>query len=82
MEPCDKKKNPLFYRRCSGWMQGYGCPGLSVVGSAIAMAEIARVDASCSTFMMVHTCLAMLTIGMLHFLSRLNESCVYWNILT
>lgn len=47
-----------------GTAEGYGCPGLSVVGSAIAMAEIARVDASCSTFMMVHTCLAMLTIAM------------------
>ena len=47
-------------------MQGYGCPGLSIVGVAIAMAEIARVDASCSSFMLVHTCVAMLTIGMLH----------------
>ncbi|KAH7366368.1 hypothetical protein KP509_18G075600 [Ceratopteris richardii] len=47
-----------------GTIKGYGCPGLSVVGSALAMAEIARVDASCSTFMMVHTCLAMLTIAM------------------
>lgn len=47
-----------------GTIKGYGCPGLSVVGSALAMAEIARVDASCSTFLMVHTCLAMLTIAM------------------
>uniref|UniRef100_A0A0D6R4H2 Uncharacterized protein n=1 Tax=Araucaria cunninghamii TaxID=56994 RepID=A0A0D6R4H2_ARACU len=47
-----------------GTIKGYGCPGLSVVGSALAMAEIARVDASCSTFIMVHTCLAMLTISM------------------
>eukprot|EP01018_Ginkgo_biloba_P039724 Gb_32151 [translate_table: standard] len=47
-----------------GTIQGYGCPGLSIVGSALAMAEIARVDASCCTFMMVHTCLAMLTIAM------------------
>ena len=45
-----------------GTIKGYGCPSLSVVGSALAMAEIARVDASCSTFIMVHTCLAMLTI--------------------
>ena len=63
-------------------MQGYGCPGLSVVGSAIAMAEIARVDASCSSFMLVHTCVAMLTIGMLHFLSHLNEYCLECNLLT
>uniref|UniRef100_A0A0C9S8Y5 TSA: Wollemia nobilis Ref_Wollemi_Transcript_10137_1757 transcribed RNA sequence n=1 Tax=Wollemia nobilis TaxID=56998 RepID=A0A0C9S8Y5_9CONI len=47
-----------------GTIKGYGCPGLSVVGSALSMAEIARVDASCSTFLMVHTCLAMLTISM------------------
>jgi len=43
--------------------QGYGCPGLSVTGSAIATAEVARVDASCSTFILVHSSLAMLTIG-------------------
>ncbi|KAL8146577.1 hypothetical protein AgCh_004342 [Apium graveolens] len=42
--------------------KGYGCPGLSVTGSAIACAEVARVDASCSTFITVHSCLAMLTI--------------------
>jgi hypothetical protein len=33
------------------------------MGSAIATAEIARVDASCSTFILVHSSLAMLTIG-------------------
>lgn len=43
--------------------QGYGCPGLSITGSAIAIAEVARVDASCSTFILVHSSLAMLTIG-------------------
>lgn len=43
--------------------QGYGCPGLSITGSAIAVAEVARVDASCSTFVLVHSSLAMLTIG-------------------
>lgn len=43
--------------------QGYGCPGLSIIGSAIATAEVARVDASCSTFILVHSSLAMLTIG-------------------
>lgn len=42
--------------------QGYGCPGLSITGSAIATAEVARVDASCSTFILVHSSLAMLTI--------------------
>ncbi|MBA0713514.1 hypothetical protein Golax_012545, partial [Gossypium laxum] len=45
-------------------MQGYGCPGLSLTGSAIAMAEVARVDASCSTFILVHSSLAMLTIAL------------------
>ncbi|KAJ1381194.1 Acyl-CoA dehydrogenase, conserved site [Sesbania bispinosa] len=44
-------------------IKGYGCPGLSVTGSAVAAAEIARVDASCSTFILVHSCLAMLTIA-------------------
>lgn len=45
-------------------IKGYGCPGLSILGSALALAEVARVDASCSTFLLVHTCLAMLTISM------------------
>ena len=43
--------------------QGYGCPGLSITASAIATAEVARVDASCSTFILVHSSLAMLNIG-------------------
>ncbi|KAJ8753771.1 hypothetical protein K2173_000025 [Erythroxylum novogranatense] len=47
-----------------GTIRGYGCPGLSITGSAIATAEIARVDASCSTFILVHSSLAMLTIAL------------------
>ncbi|XP_078435209.1 acyl-CoA oxidase 4 isoform X2 [Wolffia australiana] len=47
-----------------GTIKGYGCPGLSLLGSAIATAEVARVDASCSTFILVHSSLAMLTIAM------------------
>ncbi|XP_020267800.1 acyl-coenzyme A oxidase 4, peroxisomal-like [Asparagus officinalis] len=47
-----------------GTIKGYGCPGLSVTGSAIAIAEIARVDASCSTFILVHSSAAMLTIAL------------------
>ncbi|KAJ0978266.1 hypothetical protein J5N97_013740 [Dioscorea zingiberensis] len=47
-----------------GTIKGYGCPGLSLTGSAIAIAEVARVDASCSTFILVHSSLAMLTIGL------------------
>lgn len=43
--------------------QGYGCPGLSLTANAFAMAEVARVDASCSTFILVHSSLAMLTIS-------------------
>ncbi|KAL9361961.1 hypothetical protein Peur_044746 [Populus x canadensis] len=46
-----------------GTIKGYGCPGLSITASAIAMAEVARVDASCSTFILVHS-LAMLTIAL------------------
>ncbi|KAF9596452.1 hypothetical protein IFM89_011281 [Coptis chinensis] len=45
-----------------GTIKGNGCPGLSLTGSAIATAEVARVDASCSTFILVHSSLAMLTI--------------------
>ncbi|KAK9668477.1 hypothetical protein RND81_13G063400 [Saponaria officinalis] len=47
-----------------GTIKGYGCPGLSVTASAIATAEVARVDASCSTFVLVHSSLAMLTIAL------------------
>ncbi|XP_062230855.1 acyl-coenzyme A oxidase 4, peroxisomal-like isoform X2 [Phragmites australis] len=47
-----------------GTIKGYGCPGLSLTGSAIAIAEVARVDASCSTFILVHSSLAMSTIAL------------------
>ncbi|XP_077213359.1 acyl-CoA oxidase 4 isoform X2 [Tasmannia lanceolata] len=47
-----------------GTIKGYGCPGLSITGSAFATAEMARVDASCSTFVLVHSSLAMLTIAL------------------
>lgn len=47
-----------------GTIKGYGCPGHSVTGAALATAEIARVDASCSTFILVHSSLAMLTIAL------------------
>jgi len=48
-----------------GSIKGYGCPGLSVLSHALVGAEIARVDASCSTFALVHSSLCMATIGML-----------------
>lgn len=51
-------------RIAGGTIKGYGCPGLSIAGSAIATAEVARVDASCSTFILVHSSLAMLTIAL------------------
>ncbi|CAK9150395.1 unnamed protein product [Ilex paraguariensis] len=47
-----------------GTIKGYGCPGLSITASAIIAAECARVDASCSTFILVHSSLAMLTIAL------------------
>ncbi|CAI9097255.1 OLC1v1033640C4 [Oldenlandia corymbosa var. corymbosa] len=50
-------------RIAGGTIKGYGCPGLSITASAIATAEVARVDASCSTFILVHSSLGMLTIG-------------------
>ncbi|KAH9673016.1 Acyl-coenzyme A oxidase 4 (peroxisomal) [Citrus sinensis] len=43
--------------------EGYGCPGLCITGAAVALAEIARVDVSCSSFILVHSSLAMLTIA-------------------
>ncbi|PIA32294.1 hypothetical protein AQUCO_04500117v1 [Aquilegia coerulea] len=51
-------------RVAGGTVKGYGNPGLSITGSAIATAEVARVDASCSTFILVHSSLAMLTIAL------------------
>ncbi|RXH81843.1 hypothetical protein DVH24_036184 [Malus domestica] len=49
-------------RIAGGAIKGYGCPGLSITANAFATAEIARVDASCSTFFLVHSSAAMLTI--------------------
>ena len=56
---------PKLAKLClgGGVLKGYGCPGQSVVGAAMAVIEMARVDASMSTFLMVHNSLAMLTIG-------------------
>ncbi|CAH9070498.1 unnamed protein product [Cuscuta epithymum] len=51
-------------RMAGGTIKGYGCPGLSLTASAVAVAEVARVDASCSTFILVHSSLAMLTIAL------------------
>ncbi|GLT89412.1 hypothetical protein SLE2022_073930 [Rubroshorea leprosula] len=51
-------------RVAGGTIKGYGCPGHSIIGNAIATAEVARVDASCSTFILVHSSLAMLTIAL------------------
>lgn len=46
-------------------LQGNGCPGQSILAAAMSVVEMARVDGSMSTFMMVHNSLAMLTIGLL-----------------
>ncbi|KAH7843490.1 hypothetical protein Vadar_017193 [Vaccinium darrowii] len=46
-----------------GTIKGYGCPGVSITANAICAAEVARVDASCSTFILVHSSLGMLTIS-------------------
>ena len=46
-------------------LKGNGCAGHSVLGAAMVVVEMARVDASMSTFLMVHNSLAMLTIGLL-----------------
>ena len=46
-----------------GVLKGYGCPGQSIMAAAMANVELARVDGSMSTFLMVHNSLCMLTIG-------------------
>ncbi|WIA09779.1 hypothetical protein OEZ85_009157 [Tetradesmus obliquus] len=48
-----------------GTIKGNGCAGLSITGAAMATLELARVDASCATFYLVHTFLAMLTIELM-----------------
>ncbi|MEW5306864.1 MAG: hypothetical protein WDW38_005749 [Sanguina aurantia] len=48
-----------------GTIHGFGCPGMSIMANAMAVVEVARVDASLSTFLLVHSYLAMLTIGLL-----------------
>lgn len=48
-----------------GHLTGPGCQGLSVTACAMAAVELARVDGSVSTFFLVHTFLATLTVGLL-----------------
>lgn len=52
---------------CAGGatLSGHGCAGQSIMSAAMTVVEMARVDASCSTFLMVHNSLCMLTIGLL-----------------
>lgn len=45
--------------------QQYGCQGLSLMSCGMAVVELARVDGSMSTFFLVHSFLAALTIGYL-----------------
>ncbi|KAG1681170.1 hypothetical protein FOA52_015613 [Chlamydomonas sp. UWO 241] len=52
-------------RLSGGSIQGYGCSGFTLMESAMAVIEVARVDCSMSTFLLVHSYLAMLTIGLL-----------------
>lgn len=63
-------------------LKGYGCPGQSVIGAAMAVIEIARVDASMSTFIMVHNSLAMLTIGEhLPYVTDMRVSNYIWTLI-
>jgi glutaryl-CoA dehydrogenase len=48
-----------------GQLHGYGCPGLTAVAEGLAAAELARGDGSNSTFNVVHSGLAMASIGIL-----------------
>ena len=43
----------------------YGCQNMSMMSCGVAVVELARVDGSISTFYLVHSFLAALTIGML-----------------
>ncbi|MFG2881857.1 acyl-CoA dehydrogenase family protein [Streptomyces sp. NPDC048297] len=46
-------------------IQGYGCPGMSNVTAGLVIMELARGDLSMSTFMGVHSALAMNSIALL-----------------
>jgi glutaryl-CoA dehydrogenase len=48
-----------------GSIQGYGCPGMSIIASGLIALELARGDASICTFFGVHSGLAMSSIAML-----------------
>ena len=50
---------------CGGTIQGYGCPGLTPLGSGLVAMELARGDGSVSTFHGVHSGLAMNAIALL-----------------
>ena len=46
-------------------ISGYGCPGMSDVTAGLVILELARGDLSISTFMGVHSALAMMSIALL-----------------
>jgi glutaryl-CoA dehydrogenase len=46
-------------------IDGYGCPGMSNVTAGLVILELARGDLSMSTFMGVHSALAMMSIALL-----------------
>jgi glutaryl-CoA dehydrogenase len=48
-----------------GTIEGYGCPGMSIVASGLVGMELSRGDGSVSTFYGVHSGLAMTSIHML-----------------
>lgn len=50
---------------CGGTIQGYGCPGLTPLGSGLVAMELARGDGSVSTFHGVQSGLTMSTIALL-----------------
>jgi hypothetical protein len=55
----------LLTSSCLMFLLPSSCQGLSITGAAMATMELARVDASCATFYLVHTFLAMLTIALM-----------------
>ncbi|KAK8959604.1 Acyl-coenzyme A oxidase 4, peroxisomal [Platanthera guangdongensis] len=71
VEYCEKAEFPIHVipkfaelNVVGGTIEGYGCPGLSFTSLAIALMEIARVDASFASFMMAQSVLALPSIAL------------------
>lgn len=66
-----KKLAPLGI--CGSTVQGFGCPGLTHMANVAILLELARVDPSCSTFFLVHNCLAIQSIALCANIEQKNR---------